>query len=465
MTTETGPLTAGGVTVKQCPGAMRPHLEKVLEGEYAPPTGFRLTRPPGSVLDIGANVGAFALWARAQWPEALVVAYEPMPENVELLLANVGKDEMVEVVPAAVRWHADGALMRRGRNNCGEASVYDLGEQEEEASVRVASVSASKLPRAHFVKIDAEGCEAEILQGMDLSETRAVAYEWHGEENREACREALLAAGLARVGGSTRRLDRGVEFWARVGEVKWTEEEETGPAPAREQGMKRVFLAVPVYGGVDPHFFCSMLNLVAPQDPPRSYSMRVRTLIGDSLVSRARNALAAEFLRGDCSHLLFVDSDLVFSPEHVERLLSHEVPIVAGCYPKKQRKLAWVANLLDPPGEPDARGLHSVKYAGTGFLCIAREVFEAMVARWPEIEYDPDDGEAQGPYWDFFAVGPWTCPRTGRRRYLSEDWWFCQRALDLGYEVLMDTHVVLKHSGGMVYPVDSLEEETEPATK
>jgi FkbM family methyltransferase len=452
--------------VKQCPGAMRPHLEKVLEGEYAPPTGFRLTRPPGSVLDIGANVGAFSLWARAQWPGALVVAYEPMPENVELLLANVGEDEMVEVVPAAVRWHGDGAMMHQGLNNCGEASVLYMGEQEDDASVRVASVAASKLPRAHFVKIDAEGCEGEILSWMDLSETRAVAYEWHGGRNREVCAEALREAGLRLVGSRTTRPDRGVEFWARQEEIETTFE--TGPKqmPSIAPGMKRVFLAVPVYGGVDPHFFCSMLNLVAPQDPPRSYSMRVRTLIGDSLVSRARNALAAEFLRGDCSHLLFVDSDLVFSPEHVERLLSHEVPIVAGCYPKKQRKLAWVANLLDPPGEPDARGLHSVKYAGTGFLCIAREVFEAMMARWPEIEYDPDDGEAQGPYWDFFAVGPWTCPRTGRRRYLSEDWWFCQRALDLGYEVLMDTHVVLKHSGGMVYPVDSLEEEeTEPATK
>lgn len=236
---------------------------------------------------------------------------------------------------------------------------------------------------------------------------------------------------------------------------------ETSSAPA--SSMKRVFLAIPIYGGVDPHFFCSMLHLMAPQNPPRRYAMRVRSYIGDSLVSRARNVLAAEFLASDCTHLLFLDSDLVFSPEHIDRLLSHDEPIVAGCYPKKQRQLAWVANTYDPPGEPDARGLHAVRYAGTGALCIAREVFEAMRAAHPEIAYDPDDREGEATRWDFFAVGPYQCPATGRRRYLSEDWWFCQRALDLGYRVMMDTHVVLKHSGGAVYPIDELEPEDEAA--
>lgn len=221
--------------------------------------------------------------------------------------------------------------------------------------------------------------------------------------------------------------------------------------------LKRVFLAVPIYGAVDPHFYVSMLNLVSPQPTPRDYALRVRNYIGDSLVSRARNVLAAEFLASDSTHLLFVDSDLVFSPEHVARLLSHDEPIVAGCYPKKQRELSWVCNVFDPPGEPDARGLHSVRYAGTGCLCIAREVFEAMLARWPEIAYDPDAGEGESERWDFFAVGPYQCPDTGRRRYLSEDWWFCQRALDLGYQIHMDTEVVLKHSGSAVYPIDDLE--------
>jgi hypothetical protein len=226
-------------------------------------------------------------------------------------------------------------------------------------------------------------------------------------------------------------------------------------------------LAIPVYGGVDPHFYTSMLELSARR--PQGYALRIPpALVGESLVCRARNRLACEFLETNATHLLFIDSDLIFSREHVDRLAAHAargVPIVAGLYPKKQRELGWVCNLLEPSPDPDEHDLVPVKYAGTGFLCIAREVFEAMMALYPEARYDPDDGDGwRGDLWDFFPVGVRECPETGRRRYLSEDWWFCQRALDMGYEVMMDTRVVLKHVGQFIYPFDRLEEFAEPVS-
>ena len=223
-------------------------------------------------------------------------------------------------------------------------------------------------------------------------------------------------------------------------------------------------MAVPIYGGVDPHFHESCLALMSAKERP--YSLRVHSYVGDSLVSRARNRLAAEFLRSDATHLLFVDSDLIFSAEHVARIASHAargVPIVAGLYPKKQRELGWVCNVLDQPTEPDKFDLQPVKYAGTGFLCISREVLMHMMAAHPEARYDPDDGDAwQGDLWEFFPVGIRQCPETGRRRLLSEDWWFCQRALDLGYKIMMDTRVVCKHVGSMIYPLDTIESFAKP---
>jgi hypothetical protein len=44
-------------------------------------------------------------------------------------------------------------------------------------------------------------------------------------------------------------------------------------------------------------------------------------------------------------------------------------------------------------------------------------------------------------------------------RYLSEDWFFCERALRLGYEIFADTRVVLKHVGEAIYPLKSQEAE------
>jgi hypothetical protein len=269
--------------------------------------------------------------------------------------------------------------------------------------------------------------------------------------------------------------DRGIHIWARTGAVRTvtpppalstTPSLHHSTTPPPPPAPVTLSLAIPVYGGVDPHFYSSMLALTSRRGE-RDYRIHLPpALVGESLVCRARNRLACDFLAGDASHLLFIDSDLIFSPEHVDRIAAHAargVPIVAGLYPKKQRALGWVCNVLEPCPEPDEQDLQPVKYAGTGFLCIAREVFEAMMAAYPEARYDPDDGDAwDRDLWEFFPVGIRECPETGRRRLLSEDWWFCQRARDLGYAVMMDTRIVLKHVGQFIYPFDNIEDFATP---
>jgi hypothetical protein len=208
---------------------------------------------------------------------------------------------------------------------------------------------------------------------------------------------------------------------------------------------KKLFVALPVYGGYDAFFAECLIKLI--QAPP--CSLMVRSCKGDSLVSRARNTLTAEFLATDCTHLFFIDTDLIFSPEHVERLVSHDKPIVAGLYPKKQVKLEWVINTIGE-WEQDENGLTRVKYAGTGFLMIAREVVEAMIEAYPESRYNPDHRDTDEH--DLWPVGVYEYP-DGNRRYLSEDWYFCQRALDLGYDIYADCRVILKHVGQCIYPI------------
>lgn len=243
----------------------------------------------------------------------------------------------------------------------------------------------------------------------------------------------------------------------------------------------KLFLALPVYGGINPHFVVSLMALLTHR--PRPFGIEPHFCIGDSLVSRARNKLCAEFLASDCTHLLFLDSDLVFSPEHIMRLVSHvnaDSPavgmphIVAGLYAKKQKELGWVCNMLNDDEEPNANGLQRVKYAGTGCLLFSRFVLERMREALPEIEYDPDDGET-GLKWDFFSTGVLAFNDPGisnvvalsdlkplRRRYLSEDWMFCQRALDLGFDIWMDTGVILRHVGECVYPLQEIESFADP---
>ena len=209
-----------------------------------------------------------------------------------------------------------------------------------------------------------------------------------------------------------------------------------------------LFVGLPVYGGYHAHFVPGLLDLV--RRPPAN--LRLAPLVGDSLVSRARNRLAAKFLETDCTHLLFLDTDLVFNADHVSRILSHNIPFCIGLYPKKQDKLAWVCNTRAdfPPRDPET-GLQRILYGGTGFMLIGREVFEAIIEKFPDIRYDPDSGEEDIPLYDFFKVG--VHPEGGKRRYLSEDWFFCQMAMEAGFPLFADTNIVLKHCGEAVYPL------------
>jgi hypothetical protein len=98
-----------------------------------------------------------------------------------------------------------------GKNNCGEASFFNLGEQSSE-SVEVLTRAPDVLPKAQIIKIDAEGSEIEILSGLGRPDYDVVVLEYHSERNRRQA-DALLADYVL-VGGEVRGLHRGVMKYA-----------------------------------------------------------------------------------------------------------------------------------------------------------------------------------------------------------------------------------------------------------
>jgi FkbM family methyltransferase len=187
----------------ECPANMRRHVQKVLAGEYDIP--YRHKAPV--ILDMGANVGSFAAWALKRWPGAHVHCYEPLPDNFALLKRNLGPFEgkSVSLHNFAV---GDPSLtrLRLGRNNCGEASFYDLGEQST-VTIEVETRAPDVLPKAHIAKIDTEGSEVEILSRMTSLDFDAVVLEYHPEANRR--RIDPLLQDYVLVGGHIRHLHRG----------------------------------------------------------------------------------------------------------------------------------------------------------------------------------------------------------------------------------------------------------------
>lgn len=190
----------------QYPESMKYHVDKVLAGEYDLPwTYISKIRAETVVLDVGANVGAFAIWANARWPGATIHCYEPLQANFDLLKLNLDPLKNVLLHRTAVG-NPENQKLFLGKNNCGENSFFDLGEQRPEFEV-VATIDPNAMPPANVLKIDAEGSEWDILSRLHRIDYDLILMEYHGEILRRKI-DALLA-DYSLVGGAVRSLDRG----------------------------------------------------------------------------------------------------------------------------------------------------------------------------------------------------------------------------------------------------------------
>lgn len=224
------------------------------------------------------------------------------------------------------------------------------------------------------------------------------------------------------------------------------------PALPKDQ---QFFLALPTYGAqMTQPFTVSLIETL--QTTP--FIGQIDFVVNDSLVCRARNTLAARFLRSEYQWLLFLDVDLLFRPEHIARLwihaTKHDRKVVCGLYALKKLAPRFVCNWIKGC-TPDENGAVKVSESGTGCMLIHRSVFETMRDKMPEIAYTVDSNHpnAGKVEWDFFGVGPYKYA-SGLVRYLSEDWMFCQRARDLGIDVWADTRIQIRHMGNMIFPPD-----------
>lgn len=394
-----------------------------------------LKEAPSTILDIGANVGAWSLRCAQQYPNAVICAYEPVLSNAIALEKNT-RGKNVRVINSAVRKFSGSDNIFIGERDV-TSSFFQLGRQTQTQEF-VSCIAASMVPAGELVKIDTEGCELEIVEAIDLTNTSAIIVEYH-RDDAIAISALLEARGFQLVEHKEKEKGYGLLKFARLGVLKEV-----------ERKARKIYLAVAHHhSGMDTICSSGLLALFSRPPCPIHYGAQA-----DSGLLRARNMLSARFLESDCTHLLFIDGDIGFTPNDVDRITSHDEDIVGGMYPLKNvtRDIQWCGNglLQDKPVRAD--GLKEVRYVGTGFCCIRRNVFEKMIAEDREaIEYKSDFPPHQTE-WDFWRQGPRETG-VGKIRYLTEDWLFCQRWLELGGKVFADTYVTLRHAGRAVWPL------------
>ncbi|MEN6473441.1 MAG: FkbM family methyltransferase [Syntrophaceae bacterium] len=128
---------------------------------------------PGSVfLDIGANIGYYTVLAgRAVGVHGLVIAYEPDGENFRLLEHNIALNGLTNVRPfkAALGENSSQGSIYLSQNNRGNHRLFDEGDGRKTAAVEILNGDehvAQLSERLDFIKIDTEGYEAHVLEGL-----------------------------------------------------------------------------------------------------------------------------------------------------------------------------------------------------------------------------------------------------------------------------------------------------------
>jgi hypothetical protein len=172
----------------------------------------------------------------------------------------------------------------------------------------------------------------------------------------------------------------------------------------------------------------------------------VRRVGGYAAIDQGRSQMATDALAEGFDEIMWIDSDIAFDPNDVDRLRAHAIPIVCGIYPKKGLR-ALACHLK--PGTPKITfgqegSLIEILYAATGFLHTRRAVYEAIHADLPTC--NTRFGRPIVPYFL-----PMCIPDEGGHWYLGEDFAFCERARQRGFTIMADTVIRLRHIGRYGY--------------
>jgi hypothetical protein len=234
-----------------------------------------------------------------------------------------------------------------------------------------------------------------------------------------------------------------------------------------------ILVATPCFGGVVSQNY--MLSVIRLMSYAKSAGFEVSlTLLGsDALISRARSTLVAAFLDNPAAtHLLFVDADISFEPQQVERMLRFDEDFTGALYPLKSMDwdlvphrcvergenlrhaaLSYVGAFLPEAERKQVGDFVTGLYAGGGFQLIRRGVLERMIAAYPETRFSrvhdlPMSGSRRDVVRGSNLFALFDCiidPESGA--YLSEDYSFCLRWRRIGGEIWMDAASKLSHCG------------------
>lgn len=237
------------------------------------------------------------------------------------------------------------------------------------------------------------------------------------------------------------------------------------------------FISMPTRSFIENNVVGSMLQLRVPGNyGPPTWSLEVGQPIDIS-----RNIAAAKALQLKARYLLFIDSDIMFPADTLERLLSYRLPVVGAAYRSRGPPYLLVANKdqhqLSPEVLKDPNiDLLQVDNIGMGFTLIDTRVLKSLANKleWRcfidhtrEIKQEVArfdnqqaiNNEYKCIYCKKLVVAKFFDYRSGKanKDAVSEDYYFCKLVRDAGYPIHVSTKTFVQHQTLQFLGVDGFE--------
>ena len=234
--------------------------------------------------------------------------------------------------------------------------------------------------------------------------------------------------------------------------------------------MIKLFIATPMYGGMCAGYYMQSIIQLLTTCQANRVEAHFSFMFNESLITRARNSLTQTFLKTDCTHLMFIDSDIRFRADDVIQMIYADKEVLCGIYPKKEINWymvkqamdrgvpfdqlknhtgSFVVNLVDYAGEVTVPINQPVEIfnGGTGFMLIKREVFDKMGEVVPAYSNDVVDLSGQLSQAEQIKEFFTTSIEPGTNRLLSEDYHFCRTWREMGGKIYAAPWCQLAHIG------------------
>lgn len=207
----------------------------------------------------------------------------------------------------------------------------------------------------------------------------------------------------------------------------------------------KIAICIPARDTVHSGFALSLANLTA-RLAKNNIDHFVLFNLG-SVIANQRNYLVRDALEKGASHLLWLDSDMHFPTNIVEKLLSYNRDIVAGTYStriKPQRSVAFTNQYNLNERLSAKQGLHEVFAVGLGCMLVSAEVYRNLPQPWFQYVWNTDTQDLSG-----------------------EDIHFCKLATDNGYKIYVDADISEKiaHFGTKAFIIQETHEYNKQISK